>query len=881
MIAFVRMEMHQQIEESIKSLLSVISYLRMEYSSSSSSSMLSIESLVSEVKNEILSELMSNDVDAFLSPSAYDSAWLAMIPHHNNPKIPMFSSCLDWIVKNQKEEGFWGECDEEDLPTIDALSSTIACLVALKLWIPSHPNIQSGLRFIQSKTEILLKLNYQKLPRWFVLSFPAMIELAEETGLHLAFPHRSFPVIADIFAMRHRILQTEKYNEEEELGCFPPVAAHLEALPSTYKIDPEDIITKYISSDGSLFQSPSATAKAFMSTSNIHSLHYLQSLLHKFPNGGVPAKYPVDGELIKLSMVDHIQGLGLAPYFNHEINGILTKFDRSEKKNRESNGRCMITTSTTIPLKLYKDALTFRLLRMHGHYVDPGSFCWFLHEPKTMSYMEDNCEQFMSAMYNVYRATDLSFPGESEMDQARNFASKLLQNSKSRHRDHNFLITKGLQNMIKYEVYVPWTCRLDRLYHRKWIEQTKMSPLWIGKASFYRLSCFDNTKLMQLAVENFEFMQSIYARELEELKWWSKKWRLSEMGFGREKTLYTYFAVASCSLFPHNSIMRLVIAKAAIIVTVADDFYDMEGTLHDLEILTDAVQRWDGKGLEGHSKTIFDALDHFVHDTVAKCYPQQATKALPILQHLWRECFMAWMVERRWSITGHRPTMEEYFEMGMTSIAAHTIALPATTFLNQNQTPSEYQNITKLLMAITRLANDTQSYQKEVEDGKMNMVVLHSLGNPNGSMEESVEYVKEMLQLKRKEFIKHVFCKLDEDEQAEMPKSCKQTHLYCMKVFEMFFNSANLFDSDTALVEDIQKSLYLPIDVHHRKPLKPIIPSLNNNHQKSKVSARFHQPVVFRPSHTTNFFKNSYVVVGPPKLHLPMRFHLHSVGLRL
>ena len=140
-----------------------------------------------------------------------------------------------------------------------------------------------------------------------------------------------------------------------------------------------------------------------------------------------------------------------------------------------------------------------------------------------------------------------------------------------------------------------------------------------------RLSCLENNKLMQLAVENFEFMQSIYMRELEDLKGlvsfipiyiyismrfisisqllmrniclhiymfrWSKKRRLSEMGFGREKTVYTYFAIASCSLFPHNSVMRLIIAKAAIIVTVADDFYDMEGSLPDLEILTDAVQR--------------------------------------------------------------------------------------------------------------------------------------------------------------------------------------------------------------------------------------------------------------------------------------------------
>lgn len=64
--------------------------------------------------------------------------------------------------------------------------------------------------------------------------------------------------------------------------------------------------------------------------------------------------------------------------------------------------------------------------------------------------MEENREEFISAMYSVYRATDLAFPGEKEMEQARNFALKMLQNIKSRQRDHNLLITKGLRNMVVY-----------------------------------------------------------------------------------------------------------------------------------------------------------------------------------------------------------------------------------------------------------------------------------------------------------------------------------------------------------------------------------------------------------------------------------------------
>lgn len=102
----------------------------------------SIESVVSEVKNEILSDKV--EVDAFVSPSAYDTAWLAMIPHQHNQNAPMFPSCLNWILRNQNEAGFWGETDEQDLPTLDALPATLACLVALKLWNAGHPNIESG-----------------------------------------------------------------------------------------------------------------------------------------------------------------------------------------------------------------------------------------------------------------------------------------------------------------------------------------------------------------------------------------------------------------------------------------------------------------------------------------------------------------------------------------------------------------------------------------------------------------------------------------------------------------------------------------------------------------------------------------------------------------
>ena len=105
----------------------------------------SIEALVKEMKEEMLN---IDDPYSFVSPSAYDTAWLAMInpaDSNNHPCLsPMFKDCLVWVVNNQTEEGYWGECDAHGNPTIDSLPSTLACVIALKKWNTGNKNIKRG-----------------------------------------------------------------------------------------------------------------------------------------------------------------------------------------------------------------------------------------------------------------------------------------------------------------------------------------------------------------------------------------------------------------------------------------------------------------------------------------------------------------------------------------------------------------------------------------------------------------------------------------------------------------------------------------------------------------------------------------------------------------
>lgn len=82
---------------------------------------------------------------SFVSASAYDTAWLAMIEDLSDVSTqqPMFRCCIDWILSNQNVvEGFWGNHGDENEG--EALTSTLACVVALRKWNIGSLHIKKG-----------------------------------------------------------------------------------------------------------------------------------------------------------------------------------------------------------------------------------------------------------------------------------------------------------------------------------------------------------------------------------------------------------------------------------------------------------------------------------------------------------------------------------------------------------------------------------------------------------------------------------------------------------------------------------------------------------------------------------------------------------------
>ncbi|KAH9796845.1 (E,E)-geranyllinalool synthase [Citrus sinensis] len=816
-----------------------------------------IQALVKEIKGGMFSNI--DYPNSFVSPSAYDTAWLAMIPDSEQPfSRPMFENCLNWVLNNQREDGSWGELDGHGNNTIESLPATLACIIVLKRWNSGNPHqIQNGgltelhsflscLDYVRANVEKLVgDNNYEQRPRWFAIVFPAMLELASAVGLEIVFPHPIRGAVIDILNQRQQILDSEELVGKNH---YPPLLAYLEALPPLYDAHQEQI-AKRLSFDGSLFHSPSATARAYMATGNDKCLAYLQSLVQTCADDGVPPLYPIDEDLMKLCIVNQLQRLGLAEHFLQEIKDVLAQVYRNYK-----NEELSANPINSEPTQLYKDSLAFQLLRMHGYSVSPWTFCWFLNNPEILDEIEKNPEYFSSVMLNVYRATDLMFAEEYELQEARSFARKSLEKTMTTgSRGPDDVTFTSFRKVIEHELDFPWLTRMEHLEYRMWIEEKDMNALWMGKASFHR---------------------------------WSRDNNLSDMGFGREKTTYCYFATAAAIgvSLPYDSHVRLILAKSAILITVADDFFDMEGSLNELKSLADAVKRWDGKGLSGHSKTIFGALDSLVSELAEKHLQQQGRDITNDLKDIWYETFASWLTEATWSKSGRTPSMEEYLETGMISIAAHTLVLTASCFLNPSLPnykfrPAQYDTVTKLLMLVPRLLNDIQSYQKEIADGKQNSVILYLRENPEADIEDSVAYVRELIATKEKELLEHALM----DGFSDLPRPCKQLHLFCMKAFQMFFHSSNRYDSNTEMIDDVQKAFYIPLKLQTPKPLIKLmlnqLPLPLHHHSRSKndyqsVANCFNiygkrslaAPRVRWPVSRNFGYKNNIVMGVPPKI---------------
>ncbi|PWZ25714.1 hypothetical protein Zm00014a_036415 [Zea mays] len=124
-------------------------------------------------------------------PSSYDTAWLAMVPAPGSARASRFPQCVEWIMQNQRSDGSWGlqgrQGDDPSLLIKDALSSTLACVLALKTWGVGDEHVGKGLRFIgHNLSSVTTDGDVGSRPVGFNVIFPGM--LARCIGMGVEMP---------------------------------------------------------------------------------------------------------------------------------------------------------------------------------------------------------------------------------------------------------------------------------------------------------------------------------------------------------------------------------------------------------------------------------------------------------------------------------------------------------------------------------------------------------------------------------------------------------------------------------------------------------------------------------------------------------------------
>ncbi|KAL6283098.1 hypothetical protein ACE6H2_014027 [Prunus campanulata] len=425
--------------------------------------------------------------------------------------------------------------------------------------------------------------------------------------------------------------------------------------------------------------------------------------------------------IAQLELIDRIGKLGLTNYFEKEIKEALDTIENS---------------NTCITENLYATALHFKILRQHGYKVSQDVFGGFMDEEGALK--ESNYWD-VKGMLELLEASNLAFEGERILDEAKASATVALRGSNVWNLDNN---------LARQVVHA-----LELSSHRRvgWFNVK-------GHIHAYEKDNHANTiSLLELAKLNFNMVQAALQKDLREVSmWWNNLGLKEHLKFARDRPVECFMFAVGLNFHPGYTSFRILLSKVINLILIIDDVYDIYGSLEELKIFTNAVDRWDvgvTEQLPECMKICFQVLYNttceFAHEIEEEC---GWNLALPHLSKAWADFCKALLVEAEWYSTGYAPSFEEYLSNGCISSSVsvpwvHTFF--STThrdgikeiadFLHKNE------DLVHNISLIVRLTNDMGTSAAEQERGDAPSAILCYMREMNASEDTAEAKIKGMI----------------------------------------------------------------------------------------------------------------------------------------
>eukprot|EP00253_Pinus_taeda_P007466 PITA_07466 len=681
------------------------------------------ETLIGEIK-----VMLSGERELVITPSAYDTAWVARVPSIDGVARPQFPQTVEWILKNQLKDGSWGNVSHFLLS--DRLLATLSCVLALLKWKVGDLQVQKGIEFIKSNLEGIKDENDQdSLVTDFEIIFPSLLREAQSSQPRLS---------------------------KEEIHGVP--SAMLYSLEGIQEMVEWERIMDVQSEDGSFVGSPASTACVFMHTGDMKCLQFFKIVLAKF-GSFVPCLYPVD-LLERLLIVDNIVRLGIDRHFEKEIKEAL------DYVYRHWNVRGIGWDRVNPIADLEITALGFQLLRLHRYNVTPAVFENFKNSNGHFFCSSAHFNKDVAGMLNLYRASQLAFPGENILDETKSFSSKYLKEALG--KTETFSAWNNKQNLreeIKYALENSWHASVPRVEAKRYCQ-------------VYR---------------------SDYAR-------------IAKSVYHRQRPVECFFIVAAGTYEPQYAKCRFLFSKVACLNTLLDDIWDLSLT----------------ENLPDYMKLCYKIFYDIVHEVVREAEKEQGRELLSFFRKGWEDYILGYYEEAEWLASQYVPSLEEYIKNGIISIGQRTLLVSGVLLmkgkilsreaLEQLDYPGR-RVLTELNCIITRLADDIHTYKAEKARGELaSSIECYMKEHPGSTEEVAVNYMYNLLEPAVKE-LTWEFLKPEDTSDVDIPFPCKKMVMEETRVTMVIFKEEDGYNiSKTKIKEYIRECFIEPLPL----PLHPM-----------------------------------------------------------
>ncbi|XP_039168370.1 (-)-germacrene D synthase isoform X2 [Eucalyptus grandis] len=304
-----------------------------------------------------------------------------------------------------------------------------------------------------------------------------------------------------------------------------------------------------------------------------------------------------------------------------------------------------------------------------------------------------------------------------------------------------------------------------------------------------------------------------------EARWWKDIDVATKFPFARDRIVELFFWISGAYFEPEFAVARDIFTKVIALTSILDDMYDIYGTLEELVILTEAIEKWDVDAMDGLPeymqawyKVLLNVYDAIGNEVATKGRSYRLTYAKEAMKKQARVYFH----EAKWFHTNYTPTLEEYMPLALLTTGYEMLAITSLVGMGDVVTKHAFEwllgdcKILKASQIICRLMDDIASHQFEQKRGHVASSVELFMKEHNVSEQEAEKELRKRVVDAWKD-INEAFLR-----PTVVPLPILMRTLNLSRVIHVLYsNGDNYTHSGTSLKDHVTSLFISPLPVSH------------------------------------------------------------------